>query len=77
MGMELVYFILVAIALYVISDWIINLIERRRGERLEHRSLLFFVVILVLTVASFNAIQYLSTDDIPQGAEATDTDSPN
>ena len=29
--MELVYFTLAAIALYVISDWIVNLIERRRG----------------------------------------------
>ena len=55
--MELVYFTLAAIALYVISDWIVNLIERRRGQRLQYRSILFFCIILVLSVLSFSAIE--------------------
>lgn len=61
--MEMVYFTLAAIALYVFSDWIVNLIERKRGERLQHRSMLFFVIIFVLSVVSFNAIQYLNQKD--------------
>ena len=75
--MEMVYFTLVAIALYVISDWIVDMIERRRGERLENRSLVFFVIILVLAVASFSAIEYLMQDGASQTPEATTTGTPD
>lgn len=69
--MEMVYFTLAAIALYVISDWIVNLIERRRGERLENRSLLFFAIIMVLSVASFSAIQQFTEGGAAQEVEKT------
>ena len=65
--MEMVYFALVAIALYVVSDRIVNLIERRRGERLEHRSILFFVIIFVLAMLSFNLIERFTGDEKPAG----------
>lgn len=73
----MVYFTLVAIALYLISDRIVDMIERRRGERLENRSLLFFVIILVLAVVSFSAIEYLMQDGTSQTPEATTTGTPD
>lgn len=72
--MELVYFTLVAVALYVVSDRIVNLIERRRGERLEHRSLVFFAIIFVLSVLSFNVIQrFAGEEEAAGGVTAGDT----
>lgn len=59
--MEMIYYTVAAVLLYLVSDWILNRIEIRRGERLEHRSLIFFAIILVLAVAVFNLIQQLQT----------------
>jgi hypothetical protein len=58
--MEMVYFTLVAIALYFVSDRILDRIEVARGARLEHRSLIFFAILLTLAVASFAVIRYLT-----------------
>jgi len=55
--MQAIYFTLAGIALYFISDWIVQRIEIARGERLEHRTLLFFVIITTLALASFSLIQ--------------------
>ena len=55
--MEMIYFTVVAIVLYLASDRILNWIELRRGKRFEHRSLIFFVIILVLALTVFNLIQ--------------------
>ena len=55
--MEMIYFTVAAVLLYLLSDWILNQIEIRRGERLEHRSLIFFAIILVLSLVLFNLIQ--------------------
>jgi cytochrome c biogenesis factor len=78
--MEMFYYTVAAILLYVVSDWILNQIEIRRGERFENRSLLFFAIILVLSVLLFNLIQQIQPDPVPsapaadvrtgQGAEA-------
>lgn len=56
--MEMVYFTIVAVVLYVAADRLLNWIEMRRGERFEHRSLIFFVIILVLALTVFNLIQH-------------------
>jgi len=58
--MVYVYYTIAAIILYVGSDWILNRIEISRGERLKNRSLVFFVIILVLAVGSFRIIEYLA-----------------
>ncbi len=49
-----------AIALYLLSDWILNQIEIKRGKRLEHRSLIFFAIILILALSSFSLIERMS-----------------
>lgn len=48
--MEIVYYTLTAVALYFLSDWLLDLLERRLGRRLEYRSLVFFGIILALAL---------------------------
>ncbi len=55
--MEFLYLVVVGIVLYVVSDRILNYIERRRGARLEQRSLLFFAILLGLAVITFAIIR--------------------
>ena len=54
--MAYLYFTVAAIFLYFFSDWILNLIERRLGKRLKYRSVVFFVIIVVLATGSFEII---------------------
>lgn len=58
--MELLYFTLTGIALYLLSDWVLSRIERMRGKRLAYREIIFFLIILVLALAAFEIIQRLS-----------------
>jgi hypothetical protein len=57
-AVEMVYFTLVGIGLYFFSDWILDRIETRRGSRFENRSIIFFVIIMVLAFASFQLISH-------------------
>ena len=56
---EMLSYTVVAVVLYAVSDWLLNRIEIWRGRRFEHRSVLFFLIILTLAVISFQAIQKL------------------
>ena len=55
--MEIVVFTIVAGVLYLLSDWIVNRIEIRRGSRMENRSLVFFGIILVLALVTFQVME--------------------
>ncbi len=55
--MEALYFTLVAIALYLLSDRILDRIEIAAGRRFEYRSLLFFAILLTLAIATFSLIR--------------------
>ncbi|MCP3674128.1 MAG: TssN family type VI secretion system protein [Gammaproteobacteria bacterium] len=55
--MEILLFTLVAIILYQVADGLLKAIEKRKGKLLENRSLIFFVIITVLALASFNLLQ--------------------
>ena len=68
--MEMIYYTVAAVLLYLVSDWILNRIEIRRGERFEHRSLIFFAIILVLAVVFFNLIQQLQPAAEPAASAA-------
>jgi predicted PurR-regulated permease PerM len=57
--MELVYFTLTGIVLYILTDRVLDRIERARGARFENRSIIFFAIILVLALISFQIIQNL------------------
>jgi len=56
--MQAVYFTLVAIALYLVSDWLLNRIEIAAGRRFEQRSLLFFAILMTLAVVVFALIRH-------------------
>lgn len=57
--MELIAFTLTGIVLYFFSDWLLDRIEQARGARFENRSIIFFVIILVLALVSFQVISRL------------------
>jgi hypothetical protein len=56
--MEMLYFTLAAIILYVAADWILDRIEIAAGRRLEYRSLVFFVILLAMAMTSFALIRH-------------------
>jgi hypothetical protein len=55
--LEIVWFTLVAIMLYLVSDWILDRIEIARGERLAKRNIVFFVIIGSLSLIVFQIAQ--------------------
>jgi hypothetical protein len=58
--MNAVWFTVVGIALYFISDWVLERAEVTAGRRFEHRTLLFFVILLSLALITFAIIQQLT-----------------
>jgi hypothetical protein len=58
--METLYFTLVAVALYVFADWLLQRIEAHVGRRLENRSLVFFAILLSSGLATFALIRQLA-----------------
>ena len=65
--METVYFTLVAVALYLGANAILEWLERQRGARFESRQLVFLAIILPLALASFALIRSLSGSASPAG----------
>lgn len=55
--MSYIWFTLIAVILYLVSDWILDRIEVAAGKRFDHRSLLFFVILLTLALLTFSLIQ--------------------
>jgi hypothetical protein len=55
--MTTVYFTLAAIVLYVVSDRVLDLLERRAGRRFENRSLIFFGLLLGLSLVTFAVVR--------------------
>ena len=58
--MSIVYFTLVAAILYLFSDWVLQRVEAAAGRRLEHRSIVFFCILLALALASFSFIGHMT-----------------
>jgi hypothetical protein len=56
---ELVVFTLVAVALYLLADHLLRALETRLGRRLEHRSVVFFALLLAMALGSFAVIRGL------------------
>ena len=62
--MSIVYFTLAAVALYLLSDWILERVEVTAGRRFQNRSLVFFGILLTLAMASFALISHLTGNTI-------------
>ena len=58
--MSVIYFTVVAIALYFVSDWLLQLVEVQTGRRFEYRTLIFFVILLTLALVTFSFIEKLT-----------------
>jgi hypothetical protein len=56
--MQFLYFLAVAIALYWIADRILRVMEQSIGRTLEHRTVLFFFILLGLALAAFALIRH-------------------
>jgi predicted PurR-regulated permease PerM len=59
--MEILLFTLNAIIIYLLADWIIRTLEKKKGQALKNRQLIFFVVFLALALISFNFLPMLLT----------------
>ena len=57
--MEGLLFLLVAVVLYFASDAVLQAVELRLGRRLEHRTLVFFALLLGSAIVTFSVIQAL------------------
>jgi len=55
--MSVIWFTAVAALLYLVSDRLLEWLEIRLGRRLEHRSLVFFGILLTLALVMFSAIR--------------------
>ena len=68
--MAYLYYTVTAVLLYLLSDWILNQIEQSIGKRLKYRSVVFFVIIMTLSLSSFELIDRIvgeppQTTDMP------------
>ena len=59
--MEILYFTLAAVLLYLGADWILRRIEVGVGRRLENRNIIFFVILLVMALSSFALINQFAS----------------
>lgn len=56
---EILVFTLNAIVIYFLADWILRLIEAKRGAVMPQRQVVFFAIILVLALISFRLLRAL------------------
>jgi len=59
--MEIFYFTLAAVLLYLAADWILKRMELAAGKRFEKRSLIFFAILITMAVSSFSLIRLLTS----------------
>jgi hypothetical protein len=57
--MAMLYYTLTGIVLYVAADWLLGRLEARAGRVFEHRTLVFFGLLLSMALASFAVIRRL------------------
>ena len=58
--MSIVYFTLTAVILYLFSDWVLERVEVTVGRRFQHRSLVFFSILLTMAMTTFALISHLT-----------------
>lgn len=68
---EVIYFTITAILLYVAADKILLTAERLRGGHFKNRSMIFFGIIMILALATFQILQHF----LPKQEAATATEA--
>lgn len=56
---DLILFTLNAIVIYLVADWLVRLIEKRRGGTMKQRQVIFFIIFLSLALISFRFLKTL------------------
>ncbi len=56
---DLILFTLNAIVIYLVADWLVRLIEKRRGGTMKQRQVIFFIIFLSLALISFRLLKTL------------------
>ena len=65
--MEIILFTVVGIVLYVVTGQLLAMLEKMHGDPLPQRNILFFVIILALSLPSFSLLRsLLGADEGPQ-----------
>ena len=59
--MDIVWFTVVALALYYGADAALDWLERRRGARFQNRQVVFFAIILPLALTGFWLVRWLNS----------------
>lgn len=54
---ELILFSLNAVVVYLVSDWLVRLIEKRQGRVLKQRQVVFFLIFLVLVMSTSHILR--------------------
>jgi len=72
--LQILMYTVTAIALYVLSDKILFGLEKWRGKPFASRNIVFFMIIMLLSVSVFEGIQHFFGDVLPTGPEATTTE---
>lgn len=57
--MQFLYFLVVGVILYLLSDRILRGIESLRGQRYGNRNVVFFFILLALALITFPLLQRL------------------
>ena len=55
--MDIALFAVTGIIVYLLSDWIVKAIDKRRTEPLQNRQIIFFIVFFGLILFSFEALK--------------------
>ena len=65
--MEIVLFTGVGMALYLVTSQLLNMLERMHGDPLPQRNIIFFVIIIALSLPTFSVMRSLTgADEGPQ-----------
>mgnify|MGYP001138006579 CR=1 FL=1 len=54
---EALLFTALAVVLYLVADRLLDALERRAGRRFEYRSVVIFVILLLLALLSFAVVR--------------------
>lgn len=57
MPVQAVYFTVTAVVLYLLADRVLERVEVAAGRRLEHRTIIFFAILLSFALVSFAVIR--------------------
>jgi predicted PurR-regulated permease PerM len=60
---DLILFTLNGIVIYLLADWLVKFIERKRDAVLKQRQVVFFVIFLALALTSFAILRSLLAGD--------------